>query len=331
VSPSQLLAIAAPCAASLLVACTNNSVASSVASTEPIVVAGAQFIVGPLPGVAPPDASVDAGPPQSPTVTDVNVANAIIRQGEEGLAFSGHATANAQTVAVRFVDLGTGYWIAPVGALDPSDENLPTWQLTASFGRDLPAGLHTLLFAAVDSAGASGTDNPLTTCIDTVVPDNLNICVPSRPPPPAVLSLAWDNPVDLDIILETPSGQMVGGPAFSVAAADSGVASSSPSPGVGIELDHHSNVNCVIDDVNREDLVWSTTPTAGSYQVWVDLVRACGQPAVSFTVSLWLAQPVDGGTHLVQETPPVAVGELTNEQANGGASPGLFVGSFVVQ
>ena len=69
-------------------------------------------------------------------------------------------------------------------------------------------------------------------------------------------------------------------------------------------LDHDSNRNCAIDGIQREDIVWQTAPAAGTYEVWVDLFSACGKPAVSFTVSLWLPEAgADGGKHLVEQPP----------------------------
>jgi hypothetical protein len=153
--------------------------------------------------------------------------------------------------------------------------------------------------------------------------------VPTRAPPPAVLSLSWDTPVDLNLVLETPSGVMIG-EGVGAASADGGTTQAA---GAGAPvLDHESNRNCVIDNLDRDDLVWQSAPETGTYQVWVDLFRACGQSAVTFTVSLWLSElQSDGTSRLVEQTPPVAVGELTALQANGGTAPGLFVGSFVLQ
>jgi hypothetical protein len=304
---------------------------------EPIVVESAQFIAGTLPGLPPPDASVDAGADTGPAVTDISVANLAIFPGEEGLMMTGHTTTNAQSVAVRFADLGTGFWVVPVGAPDPTDEGLLSWQLTADFSQTVPPGYHNLLFAAVSASGASGIEYALPFCMDTPVPDNLNVCAPTNPkiaPPPAVLSLAWDNPVDLNIIVQTPSGAVVGAStaATSTPTIDGGVAPATSGSDAGIVLDHESNRNCVIDNIDRDDLVWTSAPEPGTYLVWVDLFRSCGQSSVSFTVTLWLAEPNggDGTQSLVEETPPVATGELTSLQANGGSGYGLYVGSFVI-
>jgi hypothetical protein len=267
-----------------------------------------------LPGSA--SSSADGG--VDPQVTDVNVADTAIAEGTLGLNISGHATVDAQAIGTRFVDMGTGYWVIPVGAPDPTDDGLLTWQLAADFARDLPPGHHDLAFAAIGADGASGTQNDLTLCIDTPVPDNLNICNPQRTPPAVVLSLSWDAAVDLDVIVETPSGGIIGGNAAT--------------SGTGATIDRESNKGCVIDNIDRQDVVWQATPARGTYQVWVDLFSACGRPGTSFTLSLWLAEPQGDGTErLVEQTTPVATGFMAAELANGGSAPGLFVGSFVLQ
>jgi hypothetical protein len=312
----------------LAMSCTGKQVSTNTGLGEPVRVETGQFVPGSLPG-APQlaaDASADAG--VDPRVTDVNVANTAVEPGELGLALSGHATVEAQTIGVRFADLGSGYWVVPVGAPDPTDDGLLTWQLSADFGRNLPPGFHDLVFAAIGADGSSGTQSDLPVCIDTPVPDNLNICVPKRAPPAAVLSLSWDSPVDLDLIVEDPAGVVVGGKIAATEPPDAGAA---VDEGNGV-LDRDSNRDCVIDDIDREDIVWQSSPATGEYQVWVDLFSACGLPAASFSVSLWLAEAQPDGTQrLVQQTPPLATGVLTADQATGGSGRGLFVGDFVLK
>jgi hypothetical protein len=306
--------------------CSGEAVSRTAALEEPIRVESGQFLEGPLPGAPEPAATEDAGPAATPFVSDVQVLTNEVAPGLQGLDFEGHASPTAQTVGVRFADLGTGYWVVPVGAPDPSANNFLTWQFTADFGHDIAPGPHTLLFAAVDANGASGTQTSLAFCVDTPVPDNFNACSPKNAPPAAVLSLSWNTAVDLDLIVQTPSGVTVGGKTATTAPPGTSVkAASGGSNGV---LDHDSNRNCVIDGIQREDIVWQKAPLAGTYEVWADLFSACGKPAVSFTATLWLAEATaDGGAHLVAQ-PPLAVGEMTSGQANGGAGPGLYLGSF---
>jgi hypothetical protein len=315
-------------------ACAGPQVSATQALGEPIRVESGQFFAGSLPGLPPIAESADggdAGASVSPEVTDVSLANTAIAPGSAGVLISGHATATAQAVALRFGDLGSGYWVVPVGPPDPTDGNLPTWQFLADFGRDIAPGFHDLLFAAIDAGGSSGTQYDQPVCVDTPVPDNLNVCVPKRPPPAAVLSLTWDAPVDLDLIVEDPSGAFVGGKIRALGIEGGVPASPSATAANGV-LDRDSNANCVIDEIDREDIVWQTEPPRGTYQVWVDMFSACHQPAASFSVALWRSEPrPDGGAQeLVEQQPVVAVGDLTASQATGGAGLGLYVGAFVL-
>lgn len=303
-------------------ACSGPQASASVGAGEPIRVESGQFVPGGLPGISDDASSGDAAA-ENPQVTDLDIPNTILAQGQGGVPISGHATPDAQTVAVRFADLGSGYWVVPVGAPDPSDNGQLTWSFVADFGSGLPTGDHDLLLAAIAAGGASGLQFDLPVCVDTPVPDNLNACVPDRAPPAAVLSLDWDTPVDLDLLVQTPTGAFVG----------SGAAATGQDGGsgaTGAVVDRNSNANCAIDGIQREDIVWQAPPPRGVYEVWVDLFSACDQPAVTFTVSLWLAQAQPDGTErLVEQQPPLATGELLAVQANGGAEPGLYVGDFV--
>jgi hypothetical protein len=314
---ARWLAWAAAAAPVFGAACTGLQASPGLALTEPIRIESGQFVAGALPGspeATAPDGGVD------PQVIDVEVGDTAISQGELGLVFSGHATTRAQTVGVRFADMGTGYWVVPIGAPDPTDQGLLTWQASADFGRGLTPGTHPLVFAAIAADGTSGTQSDLPVCIDLPVPDNLNICNPKRNPPAAVLSLSWDSPVDLDLVVMTPTGAVLGGEGAGPLDA-----------GADGYIDRDSNRACVIDDIDREDAVWEKSPTKGQYEVWVDLFSACGKPAATFTVTLWLAEPQADGTQRLVAQAPLANGELTAAQADEGASRGLFVGDFVLE
>jgi hypothetical protein len=313
--------------------CIDEQVSRTTGVEEPIVVESGQFIAGALPGLPEPPASADAGASVSPLVSDVEISTSAVAPGTDGMAFAGHASPGSQTVAVRFADAGSGYWVVPVAGPDQSANNFLTWQFAADFSHVLAPGLHTLLFAAIDASGRSGTQFDLPFCIDTPVPDNFNVCSPKRPPPAAVLSLSWSTAVDLDLIVQTPSGATVGGKnATTARAGDAGLSGSAAGAGSNGVLDHDSNRNCAIDGIDREDVVWQGPPASGVYQVWVDMFSACGKAAANFTVSLWLAESrADGGQQLVMQQPPVAIGELLADEANGGSSRGLFVGKFILQ
>lgn len=310
-----------PLAVVLATACTGVQASPDTGIAEPLRIESGQFTPGALPGSA--TSTADGG--VNPQVTDVGITNTIVEQGEIGLLLSGHATTDTQAIAVAFADMGTGYWVVPVGAPDPTDNGLLTWQMAADFGRDLPPGNHNLAFAAIAPDGSSGTQFTTAICLDTPVPDNDNVCVPKRNPPAAVLSLSWDTPVSLDLVVQTPSGGVIGGSSSQGTTGTNATTS-------GAVIDHVSNLNCVIDNIDREDVVWQAVPATGTYDVWVDLFSACGKSAVSFTVSLWLAETQKDGTErLVEQQPPIATGVLTSLQANGGSGPGLYVGDFVLR
>jgi hypothetical protein len=304
-------------------ACSQGEALSNAGLDQPIQIEAAQFISGELPGRAVDASSAgDAG--AGPRVVEVTIANRVIQPRQSGAIISGHSTTDSQAVAVRFAGLGSGYFVAPVGAPDPSDNGQLTWQLVADFGDEIAPGFHDLLFSSVDATGASGPQFALPVCVDTPAPDNLNACAPSRAPPTAVVSLSWNTPVDLDLVVQTPSGTIIGGKLVAASAPDGG----GPAPGTGV-LDHDSNRDCAIDGIQREDIVWQSTPQSGVYQVRADLFSACHQPAVTFTASLWLARTQSDGTkRLVEQPTPIATGVLTAAQANGGAAPGLYLGSF---
>jgi hypothetical protein len=284
---------------------------------EPIVVHGATFVAGPLPGSPPPD----GGTPASPDVTAIQSSNNAFFAGQAGAAYTGDVTDDATAIAVCFPDLGTGYWVMAPGPPDGTDPGNLTWSMTFDIGASTPPGLHNLRFAAIDAAGASGSQVDQPVCVDTPYPDNYNACQPSRAPPAVVLSLAWDEPVDLDLVLVAPGGTVLSNKHPSTGPlGDAGVL-----PGDGA-LDRDSDADCVADGRNREDVVWKQAPVAGTYLAYANLASACGKQAVRFTLTLYVAEPADGGQALV----PVLTqaGEMLALQANGGTALGLYVAAF---
>jgi hypothetical protein len=284
---------------------------------EPLFVYGATFVSGPLPGSPP----LDGGTEGAPHVTAVNAANAILHLGQAGVSHSGDVTDDATAVAVRFPDAGTGYWLFVPGPPDTTSPGALSWSMTMDVGYTEPLGLQTLRFAAVNAAGASGTETDLPVCMDSLVPDNLNACSAGIAPPAAVLSLAWDTPVDLDLELVTPSGVVVSPKHTSTSASNA----RGPSDGV---LDRDSDADCVPDHVNREDIVWQHAPAPGQYLAYANLFSACGEASVRFTLTLYVAEPIDGGKDMALQQKLQQSGELLAVQASGGVGMGLYVAAF---
>jgi hypothetical protein len=314
---------------------------SPLASDEPIVVHGAVFKEGDLPGSPPlppptdPNADPDAGPfPVGTHPTSIESPNRVLRPGESGNHLNGLATDDAQAVALRFADVGTGYWVLPANSEDLTTPGQRTWSLVYDIGRSAGAGIHPLRVAAIDGSGASGTQQDLELCILRPVPDNQNACSPTVAPPFTVLSLAWDTDVDLDLVLVTPSGKIIDAkhPTSATASADAGIA---PDPKKDGELDHDSNANCVIDGARREDVVWQNEPAKGTYLVYARLFNACGKSATRYTASLYFSETTGKNakgkvTYTLTDRLDVS-GEVLAGEANGGGGLGTYVTNFSIQ
>jgi hypothetical protein len=328
-----LIGVALPglCAAVIALATATASGCSGetspLALDEPIVVRAASFEPGSLPGVLPVDGT-DAGPPPGSRVTVVDSVNNVIHAGQSGKSLSGRSTDDALSIGARFGDLGTGYWIVPTGAPDPTTPGELTWAFNYDVGRDAPPGLHPLLLAAIDANGNAGEETRLDTCITPPIPDNLNACDPTIAPPFAVLSLAWDADVDLDLVVVAPDGRVIDAKHPTTAIGVDG-GTPAPNPAKDGVLDRDSNAGCAIDATRRESLVWQARPGDGDYLVYASLFSACGQQAVRFTATLSFAEATGTDTWKVAEKLR-ANGELLASDASGGATRGLYVTHFSI-
>lgn len=314
------LALALPAACS-------SGVPADAGFKEPLLVHDAQFLSGALPGSAPIDggsAAPSAGgeAPAGPAVTLVEATSRVVFPGEGGKVFSGRASPDARSIALALTDLGTGYWVAPVGGPDPQAGGELTWQIGCDFAERLPPGPHTLRFVAIDDRGVAGAWRDLALCVTSGAPDDLSACDPAAAPPPAVLSLEWDRDVDLDLEVVTPSGRRIG-PKRPSTSAPGGAP-----PTGAIERD--ARRDCALNGARREDLVWNAKPEPGLYLVYANLFDACGEAAVRFRASLSISETSpEGPSRLVERLERAGV--LTAIDANGGAGPGLFVAEFVFQ
>ena len=245
-------------------------------------------------------------------VTVIETLNNVVFPGQAGKRISGRTSKGATTVAMRFKELGTGYYRILTENPDPSAGGELTWNATLDFARELPAGMHTLQFVALDAAGQPGAQRDVPVCIASSVPDNLNACDPAIAPPAAVLSLTWDTNADVDLQILTPEGKLVDGKHPST----NKDALNDPRTG---RLDRDSNPYCAIDGLRRESIVWQGAPQPGTYLAYANLFDACTQPAVRFTVKLYLAE----GGRLIEKLSQS--GQLLAGDANGGSKVGLYL------
>jgi hypothetical protein len=216
-------------------------------------------------------------------------------------------------VGARLEGLGTGYWLVPTGAPDPTQPGTSTFGLTTSFDPNIPGGLRNLLIVAIGASGQAGYQTPTQLCIAPRIPDNGHSCDPTKPVPNAVLSLRWDTNFDLDLHVQGPHGanfspeQPYGGP---VDAGAHGIPAGLP------QIDRDSLANCIPDGLNQEDLVFYEPPPSGTYTVSVDPFQSCGQPSVQFEFTLYRSTGKCPDCSLAATTS--IGGELLASQVNGG-------------
>jgi hypothetical protein len=287
-----------------------------VAFGEPIRVRGAQFIEGPLPGTAPAEGTVAT----TLAVTAIATLNPVVSPGEASKSLSGRTTSGASAIALRMGDLGSGYWVVPIGGPDPQYPGELTWSVAADFDADARAGLHPLRVVAIDASGRAGVQSELSLCLASRIPDNLNACEPTLAPPEAVLTLSWDADVDLDLHVVDPDGRDVNPKQPLVVPVDAGAR---PSPAAA-SFDRDSLAACTPDARRQEDLVFPARPH-GTWSIYANLFDACGKGGARFTFSVHEAEGGTDGTprHLVETF--TRSGRVIDLDANGDARPGLFV------
>jgi len=290
--------------------------------SEPIVVhatqttsgvPSVQFIAGELPGSPP---ATDGTASLTPSVMSFNAANnPAVVPGVSGKSFTGSATNDGSSVGVRFADMGTGYWVLPLGIPSQYAGQL-SFAFSADFAPTIPPGNHLLRAVAIDSSGHAGTAVDISLCVESLIPDNLQSCNPSAVAPATVISLHWDTNFDVDLHVILPDGRDVNPKTPLVV--DPAVADAGAHPS---EIDRDSLGQCVADGIRQEDLVFQTPPPPGIYSIYASPFASCGMPDAHFTLTIYMRGD-DGKLHPAGS---VIAGELLAMQANGGASTGLSV------
>jgi len=268
---------------------------------------------------------VSAG--NGPRVTTIESMNGIVHLGQRGRSLGGRVDADAWAIALRFATLGSGWWTHEIEDIDPLHPDERGFALDYDVGTGIPPGRHTVSVAAVDERGSRGPVFDLELCvIDESVPDALNACDPSLPPPAIVLGVMWDRAVDLDLIVETPDGKIVKWKSPTTAPTENGMVTDDAleDPSVG-RLQRDSNAGCVADGRNSEAVVWEAPPASGLHSAYVDLFDACDELQVTFTVAVYRRQALDDGTWQLVESEHRTGMLVPTYDVSGGKTPPLYV------
>lgn len=274
---------------------------------EPIVVTHAELKDGDLPGEDNEDGA---------RVTSLQLNFGVLKPGSPKLSLSGRASKDTYAVGVRIVELGSGYWLKPVGAADPSVPDELTFEFTLAAAAELPPGKHTFVGAAFDKDGKAGPHYEIPVCIASSLPDNGNACDADSEPPPAIISLTWNTDADLDLSIEAPDGKLYDrGRRFALR--EDGTQS------FGLLFDGFPG--CLRDGRRREDFVFNDRPPRGSaWLVYANLFDGCGHAAVGYELTVYRAKKNADGSFRLEASAPVR-GEFLRAQQNGGAGTPLYL------
>jgi hypothetical protein len=305
----------------LLAACDAGAYVSGAGEPLRVSDAAASFHEGPL----PVDDTRDA-----PAIVYATGVGSVLTLGQGHVPYNGLATTDAFSVGLALDGVGSGHWVVPVDGPDVTQLGQLLFDFALEVTPDVPYGLQSLDFVAIDGRGEGGPRYRTTLCLlPEVAAGSFWACDPAVTPQSAVISLSWDTEVDLDLVVVTPDGKVVQSKTPSTAVAtgpiDAAVASD-PSTGT---LSRDSNADCDIDGIHLESLVFPGEPPPGEYLVFARLHQACGQTAVRWRSEVLRRASSGGGDPSVRTT-PISVGTLLSSQFSRDGALGTFVGSVTL-
>lgn len=301
----------------LLAGCEAGTYVSGAGEPLRVSDPAASFHEGPLP--------VDDGR-ATPAVVYATGVGSVLTLGQGNVPYNGLATTDAFSVGLALDGVGSGYWVVPVDGPDVTQENQLLFDLALEITPDVPYGLQSLDFVALDGRGEGGPRYRTTVCLlPEVAAGSFWACDPAVTPQSAVVSLSWDTPVDLDLVVVTPEGKVVQAKTPSTALATGPIDAAVVADPTTGALTRDSNADCDVDGIQLESLVFPGEPPPGDYLVYARLHQACGQPAVHWRAEV--LRRVDGadGAQDVRTT-TVAVGTLLSSQFSRDGALGTFVG-----
>lgn len=300
--------------ATLLAACGD---VQPIGVDEPIYMNGGRLRREALPGF-PPDTTDATGP----RVVAIDVLNTEFNPGQRARSFGGTVTDDAWAIGVQLVGYGDTWWSRPVLGRDPFVVGQLVYSFNLDFG-EIEPGRHTLRFVAVDEQGRGGRQVDLPICIRSPVPDNRNACDATQRPPATIVSLRFSAEANVDLALAGPDGEIVDARRPTGAGPGPVTAEDLANPVVP-RFGRNALANCVSDGLLRETVVFEEDPSSGSWDVFVNLFDACGEPAVTYVVEIYRRVDHGDGTYSLELTDEYP-GQLLDLAANGGTELGTYL------
>ena len=201
-------------------------------------------------------APVMSGVPSAPAIQAVTGDKQLFsgKPASVNVAWTQTGDTVADRIVVRSPDY-SGYLVLPVDGVTAQSAALPL-QLASKPTPNMSKKTLDLLLAAIDSTGATGAWTPVTLTQFISQPFG------------TLVTLWWDNPVDIDLQVQTPQGHTI---RYENPTIDGGK----------LELD--SNSACALDYINTERVTWPIgAAAAGTYTVVAKLYDACGQSGATF-------------------------------------------------
>jgi hypothetical protein len=289
-----------------LLACGGEE--APIGRDEPILVQGAYFKEGKMPEA--PAAVAD----ERPRVTYIELGTSDLKLTAQGIPLRGGASLNAYSVGVQLQGQGSGYWVFPVRGEDPIMPGVLEWGTSFDVGAEVEPGRYKLALAAFDKAGKAGAQSFVDVCVLRDIPDNRNVCDPTREPPEAIATLRWNADVDMDLSVLAPDGTRYGRQKYG-----------EYEDGKPLwTIDADASAVCVGDGRRIENFVWHKRPPKGTWYIYANLFDACGDAAVSFELTTYRKKTHDDGTFSLEEERVVA-GELLRAQTKADHTTPLYL------
>ncbi len=213
----------------------------------------------------------------------------------------------ALTIAARFRNGGSGYWVSRVGLVEVFAAGEVRSDLFFDISPDVLPGNYEIELVGIDGNQHFGPPVYMPLLVKPRVPADSA----------AVIALRWDRAIDFDLQVRAPSGVFLNPKYPTTAAPASGTTAVDPdAPGVG-KLDRDSLAQCVDDGLRQENVVFATAPSPGNYTIYANVFDSCKQLGATYEVTVYVGGAVTkrfyGTTTASQQLGGYQLGDLVGD------------------